>query len=484
MKKKFADDMKTKGVLKAKFLIFALLMSSLAAAGAAHAQIPAQNLIKGQSVTLNVEYKIGDVAITNDRVCDYLVRDSRQEIYLNPRSEGDTRMTVWDKSGEKRDEFAIHVEDITIDSIYNQAKERFGDVKDIKIEVKNGWLILSGTVDSRHQHRQIQEFAQKYPQVENGVHLSPAVIETLVRQIEKEIAIPGVEVRQVRSQLLIEGLVYSDEAYKKADTIARIYVPDVVNLLEVRKTGRRPGKDRLVQIDVHLMEIKKSALRSMGISWTPGVSSSSSYEIAKSQSDLSGLVGTLTSIFPKINFIRQSGGGRVLENPKFLVKSGESADFFSGQTIPYRSERTVEFQNAGIRVKASPIATAGDVDLQVEVELSALAPNSDNIDRNTFNTTVYLPAGRSAVLGGLISNRDTKMWNKAPGGAESAIIALAASKDFQSNRSEFYIFLTPNILHDTLPAERQLSDYLETQEDMIRDRSKKEYREYMVNFKD
>ena len=455
--------------------LFLILLALYTHTRVVEAAIPPQNLIKGQSVTLTVDYEIGDVAITDDKVCDYLIRDSRREIYLNPRKQGSTKMTVWDATGKKRDEFHIQVQDITIDAIYNEAVQKFGDFKGIKIELNNGWVVLTGKIDSRHQYRQGPDFFSKYPQVENGVRLSEAVVETMIQQIEKEIGIPGVRVRQVRSQLLLEGLVYSNEANKKAETIARLYAPAVVNLIEVRESSRRPGEDRLVQIDIHLMEIKKSALRSLGISWAPGATARS--EGPGIGGLLSSVVGTATNLLPKINLIRQSGGGRVLENPKLLVKSGESADFFSGVTIPFRTERAVEFKDAGVTIKASPIATANDIDMQIEVELSSIAPGSENIDRNSLKTTVFCPVGKSVVLGGIVRNRDTKVFNKAPQNADSALIALSLSKDFQSNKSEFLIIMTPQILEKPTPASEKLEEWIELNDQVVRDRSKKESRQ-------
>ena len=116
----------------------------------------------------------------------------------------------------------------------------------------------------------------------------------------------------------------------------------------------------------HFMEIKKNALRTFGVNWAPGSTpsdSGSSNASAGGGGKLSSvsklgtsLIGFVFNLAPKIKFIRQSGYGRVLENPSFVVKSGENADFFSGTQVPYYSQQTVVFKDVGVKITAEPIA--------------------------------------------------------------------------------------------------------------------------------
>jgi len=137
-----------------------------------------------------------------------------------------------------------------------------------------------------------------------------------------------------------------------------------------------------------------------------------------------------------------------------------------------------------VKIHAEPIAAAYDVDLDIDASLSSPAANIEGgIDTRTLKTSAYVRAGQSIVLANMISNRDVKTYNRPPKDIDtsSALFNLALSKDFQSGRSEFLVFIMPTILEQTPAAAEELASYLMTEEEMIKDRSRKEYMDFMDN---
>ncbi len=480
----------------ALLLITLILIPTLASA------LSPQTLIKGQATTLAVDYDIAEVAVTDPAICDYMVQESRREIYLNPKKEGRTSITLWDTTGAKRDTVPLSVISVGLNEILEDAKATFESSGTLKFFIQGEQVVIRGEVASPADVARLNAFAAQFPQVRNEVRLATAVLETISSEIEKAIATPGIRVRSIRDKLILEGIAYSSEAAVKAEKIAKLYDEGVLNLITVKDTKRNPAAERLIQLDVHFMEIKKNALRSFGINWAPGstpgggggANASAGGGGASAGSDAMGIsglansmVGFVFNLAPKIKFARQKGGGRVLENPSFLVKSGEAADFFSGTQVPFYSQQAVIFKDIGVKIQAEPIASAEDVDLKINVTLTSPTAGGVNkgIDTNTVSTTAYCKAGSSLALAGIFRNQDGKTYNKIPEdvNTSSALFTLFLSKDFVSNRSEFVIFVTPRIVdnpgHQANVTTMELSDWDNMNENIIKKRSKKEYREYM-----
>lgn len=449
------------------------------------AAIPHQKLVKGVAVSIETEYDIGDVAVSDSKICDFMVTDDRREIYLNPREIGIVTLTIWDTDGKKRDVVPVEISDEDVSKIEAEARSLFSN-SNISVNVQGKRILLEGEALSKAELHEAEAFTARYPLVENNVRMSGEVLEAAADVIESAIATPGIRVRGVRGSLVLEGVAYSKADEKRALEIARLYDPGIKNLINVRETGRRPGQDKLIKLDVYFMEIKKEAIRSLGLSWAPGGMPNSNGPNGGMMGGVSNLVSTaigfVFNLVPKFKFLRETGKARVLEHASLIVKSGEAADFFNGTEIPYYSGEKISFKEVGVKIHAEPIAAAQDIDLDINASISSPAANIEGgIDSRTLKTSAYVRMGQSLVLANMISNRDVKTYNRPPKDIDtsSALFNLALSKDFQSGRSEFLVFIMPSILEQTPAAVEELTSYLMTEEEMIRDRSKKEYMEFM-----
>ncbi len=462
----------------------------LISASHAQAAVAPQILMKGQSLTIPLEYEIGDVAVTDPGICDYLVGQGRRSIYLNARSGGETTITLWDTSGEKRDDFAVRVVTTTLKEALESVRASVGSLSGVNVEIRGGRVEISGAVADPEDYRMIEAISRSDHRVKSRVRITRDVIDKVADAIREAIDVPGVNIKAVRDRIVLEGVVFSSADKKRALEIAMLYTPDVLDLMEVKESNRSAGQGSLIELEFHLMEIKRSALRQLAFDWAPGAipnanrtSASVGAGVLSSIGDLGrSLVGLVLNFIPKLRFIRERGDGRVLENPSIVVKSGEEAKIFSGIEVPYYSGEKVQFKSMGVEITANPIEVSGGVDLKLSATLSA--PSADirgSIDRNTVSTTAICPFGQSVVLGGIIRNGDVKMKNRVPQGLDtsSAIFTLFLSKDFQSNRSEFVIFVTPKRIQNPTSAEAELDQFLTTEQAMIKDRSRKELRAYL-----
>ena len=439
-----------------------------------------QSLSRGEANTLVTEYEIGDVALTDPKVADFFIQEDRKSIYLNAKSEGFTTLTLWDKQGEARDVIPVTVYGTSLKGILGEAKQSFGSISSIQFVTQDDTIHIVGEAPSPSDYKRIQSFSARYPQIVNEVTLAKPVLDTLTIRIEKAIATPGIKVRSVRDRVILEGVAFSQSASNKAFEIAKLYDPNCLNLIEVKQGDRNPGKEPMVQLDIYFMEIQKSALRSFGIEWAPG---------SFPQGGGAGigglgqsLIGFVMNLLPKIRLIQEKGLGRVLENPTLFVKSGDLANFFSGVQVPYYAQQSVQFKEVGVKVEAQPIVAGSDIDLKLNATISSASPHiRGGINTHTLNTTAYLPLGQAVVLGGILSNRDVKTYNRVPKdlATSSALFTLFLSKDFQSSRSELVVFVLPRIADPLADAKAAQEEWQKREEAIVKERSMKEYLEYM-----
>ncbi|HPM42176.1 MAG TPA: pilus assembly protein N-terminal domain-containing protein, partial [bacterium] len=57
---------------------------------AAAAEILPQTIMKGHSSTIQVDYEVGDAAVADPAVCDFLISKDRRSVYINGRGGGET----------------------------------------------------------------------------------------------------------------------------------------------------------------------------------------------------------------------------------------------------------------------------------------------------------------------------------------------------------------------------------------------------------
>ena len=472
------------------FLLFAFLFTPRAVFAAS---IPPQSLTKGESATIQTGYEIGDVAVTDPKVADFLIQEDRKSLYINAKGEGFATLTLWDAKGEARDAIPITVYSTSLKGILSEATQAFGSIKSIQFLAQDDSIRMIGEAPSPADYKRIQAFAMRHPQIINEITMAKPVLDTLTGKIEQAIALPGVKVRSVRDHVVLEGVAYSQASANKAFEIAKLYDPNCLNLIEVRQSDRNPGKEKMVELEVYFMEIQKSALHTFGIEWAPGSfpAASAGASTAGGMGGIGGLgqslIGFVFNLLPKIRFVHEHGLGRVLENPTLFVKSGDLANFFSGVQVPYYAQQNVQFKEVGVKVEAQPIVADADIDLKLSASISSPSPHIDGgINTHSLSTTAYIPSGQAVVLGGILSNRDVKTYNRVPKdlSTSSALFSLFLSKDFQSSKSELVVFVLPKIVDQAASASVHQEEWSRLEGQMIKDRSMKEYLEFMKKRKE
>ncbi|MFT5169992.1 MAG: TonB family protein, partial [Candidatus Omnitrophota bacterium] len=159
----------------------------------------------------------------------------------------------------------------------------------------------------------------------------------------------------------------------------------------------------------------------------------------------------------------EEGKGKILSEPKLVVKGGEEASFLVGGEIPIKSTTSVEgstqedttYKAYGIGMTITPvIKNDTQVDIILNVEISDVdASNSTGTDvafvTRTASTHLILEDGETNILAGLIRSQESERVRRIPFFSKIPIVGAA----FRSKRNpaantdqELIISLTPKIL--------------------------------------
>jgi pilus assembly protein CpaC len=174
---------------------------------------------------------------------------------------------------------------------------------------------------------------------------------------------------------------------------------------------------------------------------------------------LAGVVSNRAGFLSFLEALRQENLAKTLAEPRLVTLSGRPASFLSGgeQAVPVPAglgQVGVQFEEFGTRLNFIPIVLGnGKIHLEVEPEFSALnAANGTSINgtivpgRTTsrINTTVELETGQTFVIGGLIQNIVQATMLKVPILGDLPFIGPAFSaKSYQETETELLVLVTP-----------------------------------------
>jgi type II secretory pathway component GspD/PulD (secretin) len=131
-----------------------------------------------------------------------------------------------------------------------------------------------------------------------------------------------------------------------------------------------------------------------------------------------------------------------------ILNSG--VPFLAAQNIPQTPYPGAEYEDLGLKVRATPRIHADDeVTLQLGFEIRSLAGVAVNgipvISNRTIQQTVRLRKNETAVLSGIIQQEETRAITGLPGFAHAAG-HLAGRRDTQKHATELLFLITPRQL--------------------------------------
>lgn len=306
----------------------------------------------------------------------------------------------------------------------------------------------------------------------------PAGTPRLRSEVQSLLArIPGARSTTVGGRILIEGDDLSDDDRARIAALADRY-PDVLDF-----TGQ-VGWDRMVLLDVQVVEIPTSRLREFGVRWDGvtqgGVNAGLAWdagsrgrmtrlgeqiiETAGPASPAAGYFGVNALLSARIAALAQTGEAVMLAQPQLLARSGASATFLAGGEVPYvstdsRGNPTTLFKPYGVSLNITPrIDRNGVIRSLIEVEASSVdtslsLPGGPALRTRRASTEFNVRSGNTLVIGGFLSREQGSEVNGLPLLQDIPILgALFSSRRYQRRETELAIFVTPKIVSQGEPA--------------------------------
>ncbi|MBE1205716.1 type II and III secretion system protein family protein [Aminobacter carboxidus] len=417
--------------------------ASRAQVSSSTANIQRVKLGLNKSVVIDLPNDAYDILVANPSVADAVTRTARR-IYLFGKAVGETNIFVFGPNGEQIVSLDLAVER-DVAGLEDYIK-RFIPGADIKVELLNDNVVLTGTVDTPLDAKRAVDLATIF--VTGGEATTGQYSQTATGGSENG----GVDINN------------PDQTRQKSK---------IVNLLQI------VGDDQ-VMLKVTVAEVSRNIMKQLGVNMLAnGGADGISWGI---QNAATGGLGAPLSgdnfsfgkngLLASISAMDQAGVLKTLAEPTLTAVSGEQATFRVGGeynllkkvTAPKKDANGVitdsgglEYERLeyGISLEFKPVVLSpGRISLKVRTAVSEPTnespgasgshPMLPSLRKRLADTTVELPSGGSMMIAGLVRDDVKQIMGGVPGLSKVPILGtLFRSRDFIRNESELVIIVTP-----------------------------------------
>lgn len=438
----------------------------------------------------NTKIQIGDSSKIK-----LIVSPAKQEITFRGLKTGKTSVTIRDTGGDIRDTFLVNVTADGNSNTVRELRDLIGDIEGIEINIRGGKVIVEGEIVVPNQIGRIMSVLANYPEVLILVEYSKQTQIIVAREMQDAInksAMKDVTVRVVNGDYWLEGVVNSEGKKTLAQDIATAYRPDmlsslgqsagggrfqtlpkgkIINFINVnaKKDPEPPAK--LVKISAQFVELSKDYSKFFSFKWQPLMSNDANLSFGRtteggvSTEESGTLAGTISSLFPQLRSAKSAGYARIIqsgmvvtnEKKPVTISKSSNVDFAVGSGV-----NTVA-RNASITFNLSTTPEIGteenvllkDLNIRVSLPNRGSAGGAPSITNNTVRTNLTIKSKESAVIGGIIQSSSITDYDKDPNPLQvqnngtqqvNPLFDLFRGKNYGTNKSQFVVFVTPEIL--------------------------------------
>ncbi len=273
--------------------------------------------------------------------------------------------------------------------------------------------------------------------------------------------------------------------------------PEAIRLAE-RLVALQDVAEPEVMLEVEILEIKRSRLLEMGISWPSDVSLTplttsvgGGVTLADLQNLNKGTIG-ITGIGARFKANKTDGDANLLANPRIRVRNKEKAKIVIGDKVPVISSNnipsgsstisseTISYVDVGLTLNAEPtIYLNSEVAIRISLEVSNLVREIDTksgsvayqIGTRQASTMLQLKDGENQVLAGLINSEDRSDGSKVPGLGDMPLLGrlFGINKD-DRQKTEIVLSITPHLVRNIQRPDASASEFTAGTESSFRRR--------------
>ena len=291
---------------------------------------------------------------------------------------------------------------------------------------------------------------------------------------------PEVKVSAVGDRVVLNGKYSNQETAEKVKKIASAY-PQVLNLINQQPVEIKVIPEKMVLLEVKVIEARKSALDNLGIQWsTKGVAGptfnnsslfyantgvragfakqpeGSSFPLATLARPFLSYLGIASQITSMLNFLETNGDLWVMAEPRISTVSGGKSKVQVGGQIPIPvatgpGQISVIYKDYGVILEFEPVVDGeGNIRSKIVSEVSSIDDTQTgayaSFLTNRTESEVSIKANETLVISGLLQNKGSKSTDGVSGLANIPLLGkLFSNKEFRNDRTEVLLVVTPRI---------------------------------------
>ncbi len=301
----------------------------------------------------------------------------------------------------------------------------------------------------------------------------------------------NVSARVAGNKIVLEGDRVSDADQERVATIVETFGGLVLNFVG------KVGWEQMVYFDVKIIEIRRTALRDLGIRWDdrfngPSVGVIADFDtndlfrvLPPPDAGIDGLQslplprrvwppktysGLTTIINSRIEALEQKGDAQTIAQPTLSCRSGGNARFVSGGEVPIPvtdglGSTDVEFKEYGIILDVKPVADrSGTIYAQIDTEVSQIDPSVTVLGVPGFlkrqsKAEINMREGETIAMAGLVNRQRSNDKQQVPGLGSIPLVGSAfRTTGKREIETELVVLITPRIVMGQANAEAMAVD--------------------------
>lgn len=430
------------------------------------------------------------VQIGNETIMNFQLIPQKREITFKGIKPGKTSVIIRNTVGDIKARYLVTVTASDQSKVVQELRQFIGDVEGLEIGVKGDHVFVGGEIIVPNDMGRVNLILEKYPEVINIVEMSDQTKILIAKKMQDEIQqnkLTNVTVRLVNDRFWLEGVVTSPDQRQLAERIANAYLPNMVlplavrnnsvgvatgggansiiqNFIAVNQKSEPSPIPKLIKITAQFVELTRDYNKIFGFKWSPTLGGDGgSINIGKttgggvSTSSSGTLAATISNLFPKLASAKSAGYARVIQSGMIVIKDNLQGQINKTSSKPF-AVGTGEFTKSetaqsGFTLTVKPTVLQDEkVNLNLGVSVSASVGEPPETLSNAVSTELVVKSKDSAVVGGIVVNRSSTDYDKnSPFGEDelesgSFLFSFLKSKAYVVNRSQFVVFVTPEII--------------------------------------
>src|SRR5450830_946432 len=428
-----------------------------------------------------------DVVLT-ERPDQPRARQLQREIAeKNPASGGESQLAKTFKQP-----ITIEFRDAPLKQVFDVISRRSGlnfvFDKDVKADARTTIMLKNSTVESAVYYLLMTNQLEQQVMDANTILIYPNIAAKLKEYQEtvvKTFFLANADAKLVANTLKTIMKTRDVVADEKLNLVIMRDNADAIKLTE-KIVAMQDMAEPEVMLEVEILEVKRSRLTELGVSWptsatfSPLISNGGSVLTVRDLDTINSASIGVSALSAKITANKTDGDSNLLANPRIRVRNKQKAKILIGDKVPVITttvspgtsgfaQESVSYVDVGLTLNAEPtIFLNNGIAIVVSLEVSNIVNRIETktgttayqIGTRQASTVLQLKDGENQVLAGLINNEERKTGNKVPGLGDIPVLGrlFGSSKD-DSQKTEIVLSITPRLVRTVQRPEAKESEF-------------------------